>query len=77
MKEKSAIAAAVGRRVYCLCMDRGMTLYELSKKSGVPKSTIQDLVFGRNQNPDIKRVEKMARALGMDLRDFFNHESFF
>lgn len=35
------ISQAISKRVMLLCYEKDMTVYELSKKSGVPKTTIK------------------------------------
>ena len=53
-----------------------ITLYELSKVSGVAQTTIKDIVYGRSKNPGIKNIERIANGFGMSVRDFFDDDLF-
>ncbi len=46
--------------------DAGMTLKELSKRSGLPSSNILQFT-----NPTLKNIMKVAAGLGVDPRDLF------
>ena len=53
-----------------------MTVYELSKKSGVPKTTIKDIISGRSKNPGVISIEKLAVGFSISVGEFWNHELF-
>lgn len=48
-----------------------ITKYALSKKSGVPKTTIMDICAGRSEieRCSAKTVQQLARALGLSMED--------
>lgn len=70
------ISQAISKRVMLLCYEKNMTVYELSKKSGVPKTTIKDIISGRSKNPGIISIEKLAAGFSMSVGEFWNHELF-
>ena len=75
------ISQAISKRVMLLCYEKDMTVYELSKRSGVPKTTIKDIISGRSKNPRIKNpriisIEKLANGFSMSISEFWNHELF-
>ena len=70
------ISQAISKRVMLLCYERDMTVYELSKRSGVPKTTIKDIISGRSKNPRIISIEKLANGFSMSISEFLNHELF-
>lgn len=49
---------------------KGMTIDELSEKSGVPVSTIKKISAGITRNPNLETVRAIARALNCTLDDF-------
>lgn len=67
---------AIAIRISNLSIERDITLYELSKVSGVAQTTIKDIVYGRSKNPSIKNIERIANGFGMSVRDFFDDDLF-
>lgn len=49
---------------------RGYTVRELAKRAGVGYVTISRIENGR-MSPTVAMLEKLARALGIGVRDFF------
>ena len=70
------ISQAISKRVMLLCYEKDMTVYELSKRSGVPKTTIKDIISGRSKNPRIISIEKLDNGFSMSISEFWNHELF-
>lgn len=54
--------------------DAGMTLDELSEKSGVPKGTINKIIGGVTKAPTLDNIKAIAHALGKRLADFEDDE---
>lgn len=55
-----------------------MTVYRLSKSSGVSESTLRNM-FTRDSDPSISTLELLCKALGVTLSEFFleNEEEFY
>jgi transcriptional regulator, cro/CI family len=70
------ISQAISKRILLLCYEKNITVYELSKKSGVPKTTIKDIISGRSKNPGILSIEKLAAGFSISISEFWNHELF-
>lgn len=70
------IYEAISSRIMNLCYKRDITLYELSKISGIPKTTLKDIVSMKSQNTRIENVEKIAAAFNLSIRDFFDNDLF-
>ena len=50
-----------------------MSIYDLAKHSGIPRSTIQSW-YKRNNYPPIDKLEIICKALDITLADFFYEE---
>ena len=70
------ISQAISKRILLLCYEKNITVYELSKKSGVPKTTIKDIISGRSKNLGILSIEKLAAGFSISISEFWNHEIF-
>ena len=49
-----------------------MSVYSLAKCTGLPNSTVCEIVRGKNSNPKILTVKKIVDVLGMNLDDLFD-----
>ena len=67
---------AVGRRIRMLCKERGFSLQELSRRSGVSSSTIYNLVCSYRSSPRINTIIKLCDAFPIALEDFFSGPCF-
>ena len=74
--EHMNISQAISKRIILLCYEKNITIYELSKRSGVPKTTIKDIVSGRSKNPSVLSIEKLAIGFSISIGEFWNHELF-
>ena len=70
---------AIGSRVENLIDEQGITVYELAKRAGMPRSTVWKII-----HPDLTRVKtvkldtvyQIADTLQMSLREFFDDPVF-
>ena len=56
--------------------EKGMTLDELSEKSGIPVSTIKKISAGITTDPNLSTVQAIASALGCTVDDLSNTSKF-
>lgn len=70
------INEALKKRIFELSIKYDKTFYEISKISGLPKSTVRSIATGKSKNPSIKNIEKIARAFDISLCDFFTDSKF-
>ena len=56
-----------GKRLKKLLDAKNMTEYRLSKVTGISKSTINALVHGASKKPNSETLEKIARALEINV----------
>lgn len=52
-----------------LRLEKGMSVYELAKRSGVDTSYIHRLEAGKKNNPSVKVIDKLAKALGVNASE--------
>jgi DNA-binding Xre family transcriptional regulator len=62
---------AVSKRLTELLDERKMTQYQLYMKSGVPKSTIGNLVNCTYDSMKLRVLHELCQGLGISLSDFF------
>ena len=62
---------AVSKRLTELLAERNMTQYQLYMKSGVPKSTIGNLVNCTYDSMKLRVLHELCQGLGISISDFF------
>ena len=67
---------AVAIRIKEICKDKNITMYYLSAHSGVPHTTLIDIMNGTTKNPGICTIKKLCDALEISLSYFFSSEMF-
>lgn len=53
---------------------RGMSMYELAKRTGLSKAFIWDLDRGNIKSPGIGSLTKIAKALGCEVTDLYEDD---
>ncbi|HGU6173175.1 TPA: helix-turn-helix domain-containing protein [Escherichia coli] len=54
--------------------ERGLSLRALAEKSGISKSTLNDIETGKS-NPSVETLTKIAKALNIEISYFFSDEN--
>ena len=67
---------AVSLRLQELLRERSMTQYQLSMQSGLPKSTIGNLVNCQYDSMKLRIIHEVCQGLEINLRDFFASDLF-
>lgn len=62
---------AVSKRLTELLAERGMTQYQLAMKSGIPKSTIGNLVNCTYPSMKLRIIHELCQGMNISLCDFF------
>ena len=62
---------AVSRRLQELLQERGMTQYQLSMQSGLPKSTIGNIVNCQYDSIKLRIIHEMCQGLDINIPEFF------
>ena len=67
---------AVKNRILILLNQKQISIHKLALDSGVPPSTIKNILYGKSKNPGIVTLKLLCDGLGISLIDFFNNEEF-
>ena len=58
-------------RINQLCDKNGYNYITLSEKSGVPITTLLNILKGVSKNPGVFTIAKLCKAFGIALNEFF------
>ena len=67
---------AVSARLKELLQERDMTQYQLYMKSGVPKSSIGNIVNCAYDSVKLRLIHELCQGLNINISDFFNSSLF-
>lgn len=56
---------SIGQAISILAEENNISKYRISKNSGIPQTTLSDIVNERNTNPTIETIEKIATGMGI------------
>jgi len=63
---------AVKNRVIELCMAKRWSFNALAEYSGIPSSTMTNILNGKSQNPGVVTIKKICDGLEITLSEFFS-----
>lgn len=58
-------------KIQTICKEKGITLQELASGLGITYQSLYDSIKG---NPTLKRLQEIARVLGVSVKDLFDDE---
>lgn len=64
----------IGEKVAEFCRKRDLSCYELSRRCGVPLTTIMHIVEGTTKNPGIYTMVRICRELDIPLSECLDAE---
>lgn len=67
---------AISQRLSELLREKGMTQYQLYMKSGVPKSTIGNVINCSYDSVKLRIIHEMCQGLGIGITEFFRSSLF-
>ena len=67
---------AISARLAELLQERGMTQYQLYMRSGVPKSTIGNVMHCAYASVKLRIIHELCQGLQINISDFFNSPLF-
>lgn len=63
---------AIAERITQLCNERQITINRLATISGIPRSTVKNIFYGKSKNTGIITLKKLCDGLDISLADFFD-----
>ena len=67
---------AVRDRILQLCEQRNISINRLAALSGLPPSSMKNILYGKSQNPKLLTIKILCDGLGITLGEFFSTETF-
>lgn len=67
---------AVSKRLVELLKEKHMTPYKLYKRSGVPKSTISNIINCSYDSVKLRIIHEICQGLEINIHNFFNSPLF-
>lgn len=67
---------AVRNRILQLCEEQGITINGLATISGLPPSSIKNILHGKSLNSKIVTIKMICDGLNITLRKFFSTSEF-
>lgn len=67
---------AISLRLQELLSERSMTQYQLFTKSGVPKSTINNLIHCSYDSVKLRIIHELCQGFGISISEFFQSPLF-
>lgn len=58
---------ALGEAINALAKEKQITKYRISINSGIPHATLSEIASGKNSNPTIETIEKIANGIGVSV----------
>ena len=68
--------SAVRNRILQLCGDRDITVNGLATMSGLPPSSVKNILYGKSLNPKIITIKMICDGVGITLGEFFGTDEF-
>ena len=66
------VSEAVRLRILELCQERDLSVNRLSGMCGLPQSTVNNIVSGRNKSATVSTVKKICDGLDITIVQFFD-----
>ena len=60
---------SLGQAINKLAKEKNITKYRICKNSGIPQTTLSEIASGKNLNPTIDTIEKIAKGIGVPVSE--------
>lgn len=67
---------AVSMRLHELLTEKNMSQYQLSTQSGLPRSTVSNIINCTYPSMKLRIVHELCQGLGIGINEFFNSPLF-
>ncbi len=71
-----SLVDAVKIRIIRLCGERNISVNKLAAVSGLSRSSLKSILYGKSKNPKIKTIKILCDGLGITLGEFFSSPEF-
>ena len=71
------VCEAIKNRIYELCAERKITINKLATDSGLSRSSLKNILYGKSQNPGVATIKMLCDGLDISLAEFFSAPAFF
>lgn len=68
---------AVAARINELCKEKSITINGIANQSGLPPSTVKNIIYGVSKNPGIVTIKMICDGFNISLPEFFNSKVFY
>lgn len=68
---------AVAARINELCKEKNITINGIANQSGLPPSTVKNIIYGVSKNPGIVTIKILCDGFGITLPEFFDSKIFY
>lgn len=59
----------IGEAIIELAKERNITKYRISKNSGIAQTTLSEITNGKNTNPTVETLEKIAKGMSIKVSE--------
>lgn len=66
----------VVKRILELCTQRNWSVNRLANESGMPPTTIKNILNGKSKNPGVVTIKKLCDGLDITFIEFFDTDYF-
>lgn len=73
----SMVDLDVGKKIVLLRMSKGFNRVSLAKQAGISTSCLEDIETGFTENPEVRAVQAIARALEVSVDFLYNTDVLF
>ena len=67
---------AVKKRIYELCAKNNITINKLAYLSGLSRSSLKNILYGKSTNPGVVTIKVICDGLKISLSEFFDSNFF-
>ena len=59
----------IGKAITILAREKQISKYRISKISGIAQTTLSEITNGKNANPTIETLDKIAKGIGIPVSE--------
>ena len=75
-EKNMTITQAVVIRIKELCFEQNLSYNAMANVSGLPPSTLKNIINGNSKNPGISTIKTICDGLDISIKDFFDSDVF-